>query len=254
MIGALGSALIFSLDICRAMRRPGVKRSVVFDQIWRVTVESLPTTAAAGFFVGGVMTIQFVLQMKGYGALGYLGGLSTSGTVRQVGPLLIAFMLSAKVGAFVAAELGTMRVTEQIDAIKCLGADPLQVLIVPRWIAILVSSFALLLAGLGMSLFGGVTVAWLQAGLSWPEYIRHIPALLAPSSIALGVLKCTVFALCIATVSTYVGYHASGGARGVGKAVVQTASSTLVLLVVADWLTTFFADALLAIYLGARGI
>lgn len=154
LLKAIGECVLFVREGTSVLMRHGVHRHEVFNQIWRVTSQSLPTTAVAGFFVGAVMTVQFTLQVKAYGALGYLGGLSTSGTVRQVGPLLIAFMLSGKVGAFTAAELGTMRVTEQIDAIRCLGANPFQEIIIPRVLAIIASSFALLSAGLLMSIFG----------------------------------------------------------------------------------------------------
>ena len=118
------------------------------EQIWKVTLQSLPTTAMAGFFVGAIMTVQFTMQITAFGALGYLGGLASSATVREVGPLLIAFLLSGKVGAFTSAELGTMQVTEQIDAIRCLGADPVagnHSLPAPTS-ALLVSSFFALLA------------------------------------------------------------------------------------------------------------
>lgn len=218
------------------------KRSEVFIQIWRVTEQSLPTTAMAGFFVGAIMTVQFTLQMKEFGALGYLGGLATSGTVREVGPLLIAFMLSGKIGAFTSAELGTMKVTEQIDAIRCLGADPIQEIIVPRLIGIIVSSFALLSLGLFMSIFGGMLMGSVFADVSPGEYMRHIPTILTVSSIVNGLIKCFVFALLLAITCTFMGYTATGGAKGVGKAVINTAVTTMVGIVVADWFTSLMSE------------
>src|SRR5690606_40968225 len=133
----------------------------------------------AGFFVGAIMTIQFTLQVKEFGALGYLGGLATSATIREVGPLLIAFMLSGKVGAFTAAELGTMRVTEQIDAIRCLGANPIKEIIVPRFVGIVVASFFLLAGGLMLSIAGGLLMGSIFASVSLQEYFRHIPTLVS---------------------------------------------------------------------------
>ncbi|MEK6553731.1 MAG: ABC transporter permease, partial [Bdellovibrionota bacterium] len=126
----LGRGVLFLQDVLRVAIYKKVSFHAVCEQIVKVTGQSFLTTAQAGFFVGGITTIQFTMQVKEFGALGYLGGLATSGTIREVGPLLIGFMLSGKIGAFTSAELGTMRVTEQIDAIRCLGADPLQEIIV----------------------------------------------------------------------------------------------------------------------------
>lgn len=250
----LGRLVQFVGEALRTYRRYGVSRREVFFQLWRVTAQSFPTTALAGFFVGAIMTVQFTLQVKAYGALGYLGGLSTSGTVRQVGPLLIAFMLSGKVGAFTAAELGTMRVTEQIDAIRCLGANPFQELILPRILAIVFSSFALLAVGLLMSIAGGVLMASLFSGINPDEYLRHVPTIVTVPSLFIGLFKCFVSALVLATICTFKGYGTTGGARGVGRAVVSTAVTTMVCLVIADWLTSIVADAAMQFAASLRGL
>ena len=246
----LGAALIFLKEVLRVgLVRPCSFRSIC-EQIAKVTEQSIATTALAGFFVGAIMTVQFTLQVKEFGAMGYLGGLATSGTIREVGPLLIAFMLSGKVGAFTSAELGTMRVTEQIDAIRCLGADPIQEIILPRFIGIVVSSFFLLAAGLFMSIFGGLLLGVLFSGINAEEYLRHVPTIVTLGSIFSGLIKCFVFAVVLATICTFKGYNTSGGAKGVGRSVVATAVATMVGIVIADWFTSFLGDVALAIYLG----
>jgi phospholipid/cholesterol/gamma-HCH transport system permease protein len=196
----------------------------------------------AGFFVGAIMAVQFTAQLTEFDALVYLGGLATSGTVRAVGPLLIAFMLSGKVGAFTAAELGTMRVTEQIDAIRCLGADPIQEIITPRFVGIVISSFFLLGLGLIMSIFGGVLLGIFFGGVTVQEYLRYIPVLVSWVSIANGLIKCFVFAVLLATICIYKGYTTTGGAKGVGRSVVNTAVSTLIAIVISDWFTSTLGD------------
>ena len=249
IIADIGAALLFLREVMwTAVARP-VSMHEVLTQIWRVTVQRVATTGLAGFFVGAIMTVQFTMQMKEFGALGYLGGLATSGTIREVGPLLIAFMLSGKVGAFTSAELGTMRVTEQIDAIRCLGANPIQEIIVPRFIGIIVSSFFLLGIGLLMSILGGMLMGSIFAGVNADEYVRHIPTIVSWPSIASGLFKCFVFAVVLSTICTYRGYTATGGAKGVGMAVVKTAVATMVGIVIADWLTTFLSDVVLRIFL-----
>lgn len=243
----LGRGILFLQDVLRVAIYKRVSFHQVSEQIVKVTSQSFVTTAQAGFFVGAITTIQFTLQVKEFGALGYLGGLATSGTIREVGPLLIGFMLSGKVGAFTSAELGTMRVTEQIDAIRCLGADPIQEIIVPRFLGIVFSSFFLLFAGLMMSIFGGLFLGVIFSGISAEEYLRHIPTIVNPWSILSGLVKCFTFAIVLASVCTFKGYTTRGGAKGVGRAVVQTAVVTMVGIVMADWITSFLGD--IALYI-----
>ena len=251
-IDDIGGCVLFTAETwAAAMRRPP-SRKAVFEQIWRVTAQSASTTALAGFFVGAVMTVQFALQIKAFGALGYLGGLATSGVIREVGPLLIAFMLSGKIGAYTSAELGTMRVTEQIDAIRCLGADPLQEIVFPRLIAIVVSSFFLLAAGLAASIVGGLLMGIAFAGVTADEYFRHVPKIVGLPSILGGLFKCFVFAGVLASICTYKGYTTTGGAKGVGRSVVSTAVATMVGLVIADWLTTLIVEAAVSLFQGVN--
>jgi phospholipid/cholesterol/gamma-HCH transport system permease protein len=252
IINDIGRCLLFVQATLAAAWRKPPPASAIFAQIWAVTSQSASTTALAGFFVGAVMTVQFTMQIKGFGALGYLGGLATSGVVREVGPLLIAFMLSGKVGAFTSAELGTMRVTEQIDAIRCLGSDPLQEIVFPRLVAIVVSSFFLLAAGLFASIAGGLALGVAFAGVTAEEYLRHIPSIVALPSIIGGLFKCFVFAAVLASICTYKGYSTTGGAKGVGRSVVATAVATMVGLVIADWATSLVAEAALAALGGGK--
>ena len=245
LVSEIGRGLLFMIQILRTALYKPPRRQDIFDQIWKVTTQSFATTGMAGFFVGAIMSVQFALQMKEFGALGFLGGLATSGTIREVGPLLIAFMLSGKVGAFTSAELGTMRVTEQIDAIRCLGADPMQEIIVPRFIGIVVSSFILLILGLSMSILGGMLLGSVFADVNFDEYLRHIPTIVTWFSLLNGLVKCFVFAVLLATVCTYKGFTTTGGAKGVGLAVVKTAVATMVGIVIFDFLTSFIGDIIL---------
>lgn len=249
-IAEIGSAILFLREIFSLTIR---KRFVLHDvlvQVVKVTEQSVATTALAGFFVGAIMSVQFGMQIQAFDAMGYLGGLSTSGTIREVGPLLIAFMLAGKVGAFIAAELGTMRVTEQIDAVRCLGANPMSDLIVPRFWGIVVASFFLLMAGLVASLGGGLLLATLFAGVTIEEYFRYVPVIVSGWSILSGLFKCAVFAVTLALICTFKGFNASGGARGVGRAVVETAVASMVGIVVTDWITSALSDSILKILLG----
>jgi phospholipid/cholesterol/gamma-HCH transport system permease protein len=137
-----------------------------------------------------------------------------------------------------------MRVTEQIDAIRCLGTNPLQYLILPRYLAIVVSSFFLLLSGLLMSILGGALLANLVANQNFYEYISGIPTYVKSTSIISGLFKCLTFSVLLATICTYKGYTTTGGAKGVGRTVIATAVSTMVGITLLDWLTSFLGRAI----------
>jgi phospholipid/cholesterol/gamma-HCH transport system permease protein len=250
IVDDIGKGVLFFGDVIRVGFTRRIPGNIVAEQIWKVTIQSFSTTALAGFFVGAIMTVQFTLQVKEFGAMGYLGGLATSGTFREVGPLLIAFMLSGKVGAFTAAELGTMRVTEQIDAIRCLGADPLQEIILPRFIGIIVSSFFLLGVGLLMSIGGGLLLGLIMPKITIQEYIRHIPTIVTLPSILGGLFKCLAFALLLSAICTYKGYTTTGGAKGVGRSVVNTAVASMVGICIMDWFTSLINETAMLLISG----
>ncbi len=241
----LGDTLLYLKQVLIRTSFSSQRREEIFEKSLEVIHQSLLTTLFAGFFVGAIMTLQFTLQMKMFNALSYLGALVTSATVREVGPLLIAFLLSGKIGAFTSAELGTMKVSEQIDAIRCLGADPLREVIVPRFLGIIIASFFLLTMGLLLSFGGGLLMAITFGQLHWEQYISHIPNVVHVFSIVSGVVKCLIFSLVIATLCTYRGYKVIGGAKDVGEGVVVAATQTMIALVFADWFSTFILEGLL---------
>lgn len=251
-VDEVGRVTLFLRTLLRYLKQGKFRSRDIFNQIWKVTTDGIGVTLLAGFFVGAIMTIQFTMQIQEFGALGFLGGLSTSATIREVGPLLIAFLLSGKIGAFTSAELGVMRVTEQIDAIRCLGADPIQEIIVPRFIGIVISSFFLLAVGLFSSIFGGLTLAKFFTGINADEYLRHVPTIVDWSSIVSGLFKCGVFAVILALICTYKGYTTSGGAKGVGRSVVSTAVITMISIVIFDWFTSYLGSVAVVLYLGYR--
>lgn len=245
----LGSCLIYIDILFTTWRKYGVSYKLLMEQIWRVFTQSFTTTTMSGLFVGGIMTVQFTMQIKMFGAQGYLGGLSTSSIVREVGPLLIAFMLSGKVGAFTSAELGSMKITEQIDAIRCLGANPITEIILPRFIGIIIAAFFLLVYGILFASFGGLITGYFFTGISFDEYIRNIPQLLTGISIAGGVIKALSFAFVIAVLCTFYGYHTSGGAKNVGRAVVKTSVTTMLIIVIVDWFTSLLLETFNGLFL-----
>jgi len=244
-----------SIFICKTVKTllttQGNSRAV-FQQIQHVSYRSLPTVIFAGFFVGAILVIQFNSMLMEYDAQSLLGGINSSAVIREVGPLIISFLLAGKIGAYTAAELGTMRVTEQIDAIECLGTNPMQFLIAPRFIAIVFSSVLLLIIGVIVSVCGGMLVADLILGVNYLKFMQSIPDFTTSWTIFAGVFRSLVYGIIVAGVSTYKGFTARGGAKGVGKAVTEAAVYTNFLIVLANYLCSNILDAAHTLFLSAQ--
>lgn len=239
LLHELGGIAIFYHQIGRALlgARGDFKpvSKAIWGQVAYVSLRSLPTVAFAGVFVGAILVLQFNQILVQYDAQMFLGGLNTSSVVREVGPLIISFLLAGKIGAYTAAELGTMRVTEQIDAIQCLGTDPIQYLIVPRFVGIVISSLLLLLMGLLISIGGAMLVANVLCGINFLQFAASIPRFTDGWTVAGGMLKSIVYGTIVAGVACHKGYTATGGARGVGRAVTMAAVFTNLYIVIANF-------------------
>lgn len=238
----LGGLFLFVREVIRTFLRTKGNGRAIIDHMAKVSFRSLATVMFAGVFVGAILVLQFNMMLKQYDAQALLGGLNTSAVVREVGPLIISFLLAGKIGAYVAAELGTMRVTEQIDAIECLGTNPLQYLIVPRFIAIILSSLILLTLGLVISVAGAMLIADVLLGVNRLQFSASIPAFTGPWTLFSGFFKALIYATIVAGVSCYKGYTASGGARGVGKAVTMAAVYINFYIVLSNFFASFFLD------------
>lgn len=252
----LGGIWLFFLQILRTLITTRGNLRPIIDQVAYVSIRSLSTVAFAGVFVGAILVLQFNLILAQYDAQTFLGGLNTSAVVREVGPLIISFLLAGKIGAYTAAELGTMRVTEQIDAIQCLGTNPLQYLVVPRFVAIVVSSLILLAIGLIISIGGAMLVASLLCGVNPLQFAQSIPKFTNHWTIAAGMFKSFIYGIIVAGVACYKGYTASGGARGVGKAVTLAAVYTNLYIVISNFVISNFlefAGALAESFTGGAG-
>ncbi len=243
LMGSIGNWFLFSKRVIGLFFREGISRKVLIQQMYQVGVRSMVTTCVAGIFVGAILAIQINLQLKDFGAQSFLGGLSTSTTIRNLGPVLIAFLLSGRVGAFSSAELGTMAITDQLNAIRCLGLNPLAVIIMPRLVALTISSFLLLVLGLGLTVFGGIIISSIYLNVNPLQFVSHIPQFVSGSSIFIGVLKSFLFGLIIGTISCFVGYKTTGGAEEVGRSVRRTAVVTLVSIIVIDFLVSFVVES-----------
>ena len=242
MMHEFGGACVFFARIIRTFRKTRGYKDAILQQIAEVSTRTLSTVVFAGVFVGAILVIQFAVMLRRFDAEALLGGLNTSATIREVGPLIISFLLAGKVGAYTTAELANMRVTEQIDAIESLGTNSIQYLIVPRFFAIILSSVALLAIGLSVSVLGAVLVAGSISDMNLYQYIASIPRFVNAWTLFEGLIRSTIFSTIVATISTYKGFTASGGARGVGKAVTESAIYINVYIVLANFVSSSFLE------------
>ncbi len=242
LLHELGGVFVFYFQVMQTFFTTRGNLQPILGQVASVTIRSLSTVIFAGVFVGAILVLQFNLILQKYDAQSLLGGLNTSTVVREVGPMIISFLLAGKIGAFTAAELGTMKVTEQIEAIECLGTNPLQYLVVPRLIGIILSSFFLLIIGLIVSIAGSMFVASFLCGINFLEFANSIPRFTSLWTLSGGMLKSLVYGSIVATVSCHKGFNATGGARGVGRAVTLAAVYTNFYILIANFMTSRFLD------------
>lgn len=220
--------------LVRMFRRPPLFRDVL-DQTDALGVQSLVILIATGLFVGMAITLILEAEMEVYGAKVYIGRMLAVATVRELAPVFTALMLAGRVGARIAAELGSMRVTQQIDSIQGLGQDPIQKLVCPRILALVIMTPALTMVVNLVTLLGGFLVSTVAPGVFWFEarkafVLRHLSG---------GLLKPFVFGLIIATIACYMGLRASYGVRGVGEASARAVVVGSVVIFLANYIIGF---------------
>ena len=199
--------------------------------------DSLPIAAVTLFFVGMAWGYHAAGYMIRFGATGYIGGTTAVAIARELGPALCGVVVAARVGSAFAAELGTMTVTEQVDALRALAVNPVRYLVVPRVIACVTMLPLLTLASVAAGIFGAFLFTS-YAGVSPAEYVVSIQHWLTPKDLYGGIAKTFVFGLIIALVGCRQGLRTTGGAAGVGRATISAVVLSIVLIYMANFVLT----------------
>jgi phospholipid/cholesterol/gamma-HCH transport system permease protein len=215
-----------------------VKASHVFRQMVVMGVDSVGIVGLVGIAVGAVLALQAAYQLKQFGALLYTGSLVALSVTRELGPLLAAIVITGRVGARMAAELGTMKVQEEVDALTTMGLNPIRYLVVPRCIAIIVVLPCLTVLADVMGMLGGFIVGTLALDINPYLYVSNSFKMLVLKDVYTGLIKSGLFAATIGLVSCYQGLAVEGGAEGVGKATTQAVVISIILIIVGDCLAT----------------
>ena len=204
---------------------------LLMAQMYEIGTKSLPVVMTTGLFVGMVLAVQVAPQFKAIGMVANMGSVVNLSVLRELGPVLAGVMLAGRVGGGLTAELGTMRVTEQIDALRAMGTSPVRVLVVPRFVACLLLTPILVIYADIMGILGGYMISITIYGLSSAEYWHSASDTIRNFDIFYGMIKSISFGAAIGLISCYKGFRCAPGAAGVGRACTEAfVTSSMVIL------------------------
>jgi phospholipid/cholesterol/gamma-HCH transport system permease protein len=234
----IGSALELTGRTLTWMIRPPYRISQLFAAMDFVGVQSVFIVSLTGIFSGMVLALQTVHSLRQFGAEGVVGSVVAISLAREISPVFAALMVTARAGSAMAAELGNMRVTEQIDALVTMGVSPVQYLLSPRLLAavLMLPLLCILYSCVGMAGAYVVAVKWLSVDPG--VFLANIDKYLVPNDFIMGEVKATTFGFLIAAISCNQGFNASGGAKGVGEATTRAVVQSAVAILIANYILT----------------
>ena len=233
-----GELALLAARAVRSLATPPWETRVWLAQMEQIGVRSFGVAAITTVFTGMVLALQTALALPGLGVKYYIGTVVSKSTVRELVPVLVALIVGGRIGSGMTAEIGTMKVTEQVDAMRAMAADPVRKLVVPKLAAALVMLPALTLIGDVLGILGGLVIAVLQLQLTASFYWNDVISALTLEDFASGLGKSFFFAFFITIVACHNGLTARGGADGVGRATTNTVVLASILILVSDFFLT----------------
>ena len=210
----------------------------VLEQLYQLGYKSLPIVGLTSTFTGMVLAFQTGMEMSRFGAKAYIGSVVALSLIRELGPVLTTLVIAGRVGAGITAELGSMRVTDQIDAMRAMATDPYKKLVFTRVIALLIIVPLLTIIADFLGLIGGAIVAAVNLNVGFEMYRSTIANVLLVEDIICGMIKPVIFAFIIGTIGCFLGMNASGGTKGVGNATTQSVVISSILIFILDFVLT----------------
>jgi phospholipid/cholesterol/gamma-HCH transport system permease protein len=233
-LGGLG--LLF-YDILGCVRKRWEGR-LILAQMEQIGVRSLSIVTLTAVFTGMVLALQMGNYLSRFGAKPFVGRILAVSMLREMGPVLTALMIGGRVGAGITAEIGSMKVTEQIDAMRSMGADPVQKLVFPRLVALMVMLPLLTILADFVGILGGLFISVTELDVTGSFYLRSIIQFMKFQDLFSGVGKTFFFAFFIATIASYNGLQVTGGADGVGRSTTRTVVTSSITILVSDFFLT----------------
>ena len=240
----MGDLALFTLDMVRWLLIRPPRRTILLQNMYQIGVRSIPVVVVTGAFIGMVLAVQGYDQFRLMRMETRLGAVINISLVKELGPVLAATMLAGRVGSAIAAELGTMRVTEQIDALRALGANPIQYLVVPRFLACFLLIPLLTAVADGVGILGGWFLSTQVMGIDSFHYWHHTDAYVGAYEVMSGALKSLFFGAAIALISCHRGFRCGAGAEGVGRAATESFVCSFVTILVLDFFLGMFLSTL----------
>lgn len=234
----LGALSIFTFKAIMGLARSPIYFRLIFRQLLTIGYFSLPVVAMTAFFSGAVLALQSYNGFSRFSAESAIATVVVLSMTRELGPVLAGLMVAGRVGASIAAEIGTMRVTEQIDALFTLSTDPIKYLVTPRVLAAVISMPCLVLIGDIIGVMGGYLVSVNKLGFNSAAYIKNTAEYLESMDVISGLVKAAVFGFIISVMSCYHGYYSDKGAKGVGAATTNAVVSSSILILISNYLLT----------------
>ena len=236
-----GRMILFAVETLQWAFRPPFRPELILGQMAAIGVGSSFIVATTGFFTGMVLALQVTYAMSQFGAEGYVGGSVALSLARELAPVLTALMVIGRSGSAIATELGTMRVTEQIDAMETMAVNPVQYLAVPRLIAALVMFPALTMMFNALGYFGGYLMGIFVSDIPPGPFIEHTRTMVETVDVVHGLFKSIIFGGVVAVITCYRGYAAQGGAKGVGEGTTRAVVMSSIAILVVDYALTLGA-------------
>ncbi|NQU95977.1 MAG: ABC transporter permease [Candidatus Omnitrophica bacterium] len=236
----VGALTIFLGEIGFWLFHPPFRFKQVMKQTARIGASSLPIITLISLFIGMVLALQSAYQMQKIQAEMYIASLVALSVIREIGPVLTALIVAGRCGAAITAEIGTMKVTEQIDALETLATNPINYLVVPRFWALLISLIILTIYANFIGMVGGYIVGVTKLRIPHHMYVKMTFEPLRQSDMRNGLYKSFVFAIVICVIACFEGMRAKEGAEGVGKATTSSVVRSFVLIIACDCLLTAF--------------
>ena len=233
-----GGLFTLFLQTLRWIVTPPFRPRRTLEQMVKIGVESLPIATLTNFFIGIVIAFQSAYQMKKVAAEMYIPSLVSVSLCREIAPIITGLVVAGRIGASIAAEIGSMKVTEQVDALETLASNPVKYLVVPRFLALVFMLPLLTVYADVIGILGGYTVSVFKLGLSHTLYVKMTFLPLELKDIFTGLFKTGVFAALICIISCYQGLRVEGGAEGVGTATTRAVVQSFICIIVADAIFT----------------
>ncbi len=234
-LGEIG--LFFYRSVFASVTRP-FNFKLVLEQIDEIGFKSIPIVIASAMAIGMVMVVQLAWGFAWFGAKGVVGPVVSLSFVRELGPVVTSLLVGGRVGSGITAEIGSMKVTEQIDAISTLGADPIKKLVAPRLIAAVIAFPFLAIIADFAGIFGAMVMSNIDLDVKPALFISTILEWVTISDFVSGISKTFFFGIIVAITGCYIGMRAEGGTQGVGRATTSTVVVALLLIIIGDFLLT----------------